>query len=85
MTLDIPQASLDAYEAVYLPKLWEAEAANKIGECLTLKEKDRVVERVEKALQVNSEVMEKICRESVAFIGQSSIQIVNWLEETCNN
>lgn len=85
VTLDIPQASLDAYEAVYLPKLWEAEAANKIGECLTLKEKDRVVERVGKALQVNGEVMEKICRESVAFIGQSSIQIVNWLEETCNN
>lgn len=85
VTLDIPPASLDAYEATYLPKLWEEETANKIGICLNLKEKDRIVEIVEKALQLNSTTIEKIGTESISFIGQSSIQIANWLEKVSKN
>lgn len=85
VTLDIPPASLDAYEATYLPKLWEEETANKIGISLNLKEKDRIVEIVEKALQLNSTTIEKIGTESISFIGQSSIQIANWLEKVSKN
>lgn len=85
VTLDIPHTSLDAYEATYLPKLWEEETANQIGICLNLKEKDRIVETIEKTLQLNRKVIENIGKESISFMGKSSTRIADWLEETSKN
>lgn len=85
MTLKIPHASLESYEAIYLSKLWEEEVTQKIGICLTLKEKDRIAEFVEKALQLNTEVIENIGRESISYLGQSSIRIVDWIEKVSKN
>ncbi len=85
VTLDIPHTSLDAYEATYLPRLWEEEAAKKIGICLSLEEREKIAETVEKALQLNSEIIEKTRQESISHIGQSSIQIADWLQKVSKN
>lgn len=68
-----------------MPRLWEEEAAKKIGICLSLEEREKIAETVEKALQLNSEIIEKTRQESISHIGQSSIQIADWLQKVSKN
>ena len=68
LTLDIPLANLDIYEASLLDGLWEETQSDKIGKRLTIENKEKIL----------SAVQETICMQPADIRSVRESTIANW-------
>ena len=81
LTLDIPLANLDIYEASLLGTLWEEGQSARIGMRMMPEEKEHIVDAVRDALNLTPTDIRTVRSESISHWGHSDEAIVNWVEE----
>ena len=83
LSIDIPAQELHMYEAADLERIWDDEAAARIGGILRPEEFALIAERVDEALHMPQGSLAALKAETVANIGTSGEAIAAWAIERC--
>ena len=79
LTLDVPVAALDEYEAILLGRLWGEDEAKLIGLKLQPNQKDQIIEAINKTLQFTATDIKKLRDDVLVNYGTSADSIVGWI------
>lgn len=85
LSIDIPAQELHMYEAADLERIWDDEAAARIGGVIRPEEFDAIAQRVQEALDMPQGSLADFKSETVANIGTSGEAIAAWAIDFCRS